>query len=146
MRSEFSIPSAKFAPLMVLHATWGLLQNLAGIVTLAVVGRGARRHWFRAAYITEWPYTSGLSLGAFIFVPKNCSASLYVHEYGHTIQSLMLGPVYLLAIGLPSLVWARSPYLCRRRTERGTSYYSFWPERWANHLGERVTGNPAPRY
>jgi len=27
-----------------------------------------------------------------------------VHEYGHTIQSIILGPLYLLIIGIPSSI------------------------------------------
>ena len=100
----------------------------------------------RSAVVTEWAHDAGLSLGAFIFVPEGCPAELVVHEYGHTAQSLLLGPLYLPVIGLPSLVWAELPTLRRYRARRGVSYYSFWPERWANRLGERVTGESAPSW
>lgn len=33
---------------------------------------------------------------------EELSNQLLVHEYGHTIQSLMLGPLYLAIIGIPS--------------------------------------------
>lgn len=129
----------------LIQATWGLLQNVAGLVVLLVLGRGRRRYRFRAALVTEWALAGGLSLGAFIFVPKGCPRSLIVHEYGHTVQSLILGPLYLPIIGLPSMLWANLPACRNWRRTRGISYYSFFPERWANALGERVCGEPAPR-
>ena len=63
-----------------------------------------------------------------------------VHEYGHTIQSVLLGPLFLPVIGLPSLLWANLPACARYRRNRGISYYSFYTEAWANRLGEWVTG------
>lgn len=52
----------------------------------------------------------------------------------------MLGPLYLLVIGLPSLIWAGLPAFERFRVRKGYSYYRLFPERWANLLARRVTG------
>lgn len=48
-----------------------------------------------------------MSLGLFIFM----FGGRYIgdeetlkHEYGHSIQSKILGPLYLIVIGLPSLM------------------------------------------
>ena len=59
----------------------------------------------------------GISLGRFIILPwkYRYNSSSYVrdtisHEYGHTRQSLYLGWLYLVVVGLPSLLWAwRTP-------------------------------------
>ena len=58
-----------------------------------------------------------------------------VHEYGHTIQSIILGPLYLLIIGIPSSIWA----MTFNNKGNTISYYSFYTEKWANVLGEKVT-------
>ena len=58
-----------------------------------------------------------------------------MHEYGHCVQSLMLGPLYLIAVGVPSYRWANLPALRKMRRETGRSYYSVYPENWANRLG-----------
>ena len=71
---------------------------------------------------------------------EELSARLLVHEYGHTIQSLMLGPLYLIVIGIPSTLWGFLPNLNRKRKEEQISYFSFFTEKWANILGEKVTG------
>ena len=68
---------------------------------------------------------------------------LLVHEYGHTIQSLMLGPLYLVVIGLPSALWLNTPSFARKRRREHASYYAFYTERWANRLGERALGEPS---
>ena len=78
-----------------------------------------------------------------IDVRASVDRPLLVHEYGHTIQSLVLGPLYLVIIGLPSVVWMNVPALSRWRARTGTSYYAFYTERWANTLGERVLGEPS---
>ena len=74
---------------------------------------------------------------------QSVDESLLVHEYGHTIQSLILGPMYLPTIGLPSVIWLNFPGFKHWRRRTGTSYYSFFTERSANHLAERVLNRPA---
>lgn len=69
------------------------------------------------------------------------SKMLMVHEYGHTIQSLVFGPFYLLAIGIPSIGWSFWPTFVKKRERERISYFSAYPERWANQLGEKVTGD-----
>ena len=62
-----------------------------------------------------------------------------MHEYGHSIQSLILGPLYLIIIGIPSTLWGFLPSLSAKRKKHHISYFIFYTERWANLLGERVT-------
>lgn len=64
---------------------------------------------------------------------------LLVHEYGHTIQSLILGAIYLIVIGIPSTLWGFIPKLSKKRKDKQISYFSFFTEHWANRLGEKVT-------
>ena len=76
---------------------------------------------------------------------ESVSRFLLEHEYGHTIQSLILGPMYLLLVGLPSLLWNRLPYFERHRKKSGRSYYSAVFERTANSLGEKAAKKPGQR-
>lgn len=119
--------------------TWGFPQTIAGAV-VRLFAKGSSAAKFRTALVYEWSLESGLSLGPFVFVPVRCSQQLLVHEYGHTIQSLLLGPLYVPLVVVPSLVWAGLPWLHRWRKARHISYYALPIERWANWLGERVTG------
>ena len=86
-----------------------------------------------------------VSLGMFIFVGTHKDTSrerareIASHEYGHTLQSLLLGPLYLIAVGAPSFIWCR--HYGKHRGEyaaRGISYYSRYPEKQATALGLRA--------
>ena len=139
----------------VLQWTWGFLQNAAGGLLALVLRRGPKERFF-GAIVTRWRLGGSLSLGMFLFLGqcapkgappalvKECERRVLVHEYGHSIQSLLLGPLYLPLIGLPSLLWANLPVFRKLRKKRGISYYSVYPESWANRLGARATNLPAP--
>jgi len=43
------------------------------------------------------------------------SNMLLVHEYGHTIQSLFFGSLYLLLVGAPSIMWSFLPVYVKKR-------------------------------
>ena len=128
----------------LIQCTWGFLQTLAGAAVYAVHA-GCRRTWFRCARVTFWHLDSGLSLGGFLFLPES-RPELLVHEYGHTVQSLLLGPLFLPVVGLPSIFWAGLPSMVRLRRERHISYYAKFPEHWANRLGARMTGEQPPEW
>ena len=140
---------------VLLQWTWGLLQNIAGAL-LTLLLPDAERFRYRSAVVTRWSNRGSMALGMFLFLGTGNSVfrneelrqsiedRILVHEYGHTIQSIILGPLYLPVIGLPSLLWATVPYFQRLRRTKKISYYSMYQEKWANHLGARVTKLPAP--
>lgn len=72
-----------------------------------------------------------VTLGDHIFLSPRVSDSTILHEYGHTRQSLMLGPLYLIVIGIPSIIWAA----IHKKVAPGKSYYWLYTEKWANKLG-----------
>lgn len=138
----------------VWQCTWGILQTVLGLIVF-LLHIGDKHYFYHGAVITEWKGKSSVSLGLFVFVTKEpyfyeklkdeytmeeLSARLLVHEYGHTIQSLILGPLYLIVIGIPSTLWGFLPYYNKKRKDEGLSYFSFFTEKWANTLGEKVTG------
>lgn len=127
----------------ILQWTWGIIQNVVGFCVFLANFR--RRHFrYNSAVVTVWRSRRGsMGLGMFIFISENAMTDkrrefTLMHEYGHTLQSIVLGPLFLPVIGAPSLLWAGLPVFRRFRERRGTSYYGFYPERWANFLGERA--------
>lgn len=123
--------------------TWGILQTLIGAL-LYLINRKNPHFKYHGAIATVWHGHSGsVSLGMFVFLEINHEKAetpqeqkLLRHEYGHTIQSLILGPLYLLIIGLPSLIWAGC--FNKYRAKRSVSYDRFYPEHWANRLGAKI--------
>lgn len=104
---------------------WCFPQMLLGFV----ISRILKLEKNNDVYIWEH---NGLSLGEFIFVRKNVSEEYIRHEKGHTKQSYILGWLYLIVIGVPSLIW--NTCFERYRTKNNVSYYSFYTEKWADKL------------
>jgi hypothetical protein len=134
------------------QAIWGFPQTALGC---AVCLAHRRRPHFRyqGAIVTSWDNAKGMSLGPFIFLNGPHSAAdaaifeemvdtdLLAHEYGHCVQSLILGPLYLPLVGIPSVLWSNVPRFERYRRKKQVSYYDFLPERSATRLGNRVLKN-----
>lgn len=74
----------------------------------------------------------GVSLGNYIFLDNRYNQNTLMHEYGHSIQSIYLGPLYLIVVGLPSITMN---ILTRLKVLSAESYYKRWPENWADKLG-----------
>jgi len=141
---------------LLVQCTWGLLQTAAGAAVFLWY-RKYPHSFCHGAVVTVYPLYSSLSLGPFIFLsdkpPRDRSGQvpreeipqrLLVHEYGHTVQSLILGPLYLPLVGLPSALWARLPS-CQRKWRGNVSYFSFFTEKTANSLGELAVKEPSMR-
>lgn len=123
----------------LLLTLWQLPQNLLGAIIWFVcqVNKRTTQHW-NGRLIVEWGLNSGLSLGYFIFVRSANAEKTVKHEYGHTKQSLLLGWLYLIIIGLPSIIWAGC--FGNYRAKHRVSYYAFYTESWADKLGGVVRG------
>ena len=76
---------------------------------------------------------SAMSLGDYLFVNPMSSQKSIQHECGHSKQSDILGPLYLIVIGIPSLLHNIIHYLCSKIGIKW-NYYSFYTESWANKL------------
>lgn len=126
-----------------LRILWEFPQSLLGFILFQVYSVGC--HCMEAPYgdvriLYSERMRGGISLGRFIILPwkYRYNSSAYVrdtigHEYGHTRQSLYLGWLYLIVIGLPSLLWAWAHSTFKRLRE--VDYYSFYTERWADDIG-----------
>ena len=62
---------------------------------------------------------------------------LYLHEYGHTIQSQLTGFAYLFAIGLPSLISCMNSTTIVGDNYDASTHDYFYTETWANRIASR---------
>ena len=113
----------------ILLSIWQLPQTIIGLLMLPFMKNKklvADRH-FNLCWESE-SMSGGISLGPFAYVSELSSyeESISHEEDGHTVQSKILGPLYLLVVGLPSIIWAMS-YDYKKQC-----YYSFYTESWAN--------------
>ena len=88
--------------------TWELPQTILAVLLLVFSRSVKSGKTQRSGVIYRgWTLsTASFSLGHFIFIGYESGSSDYAlrHEYGHSIQSLYLGPLYLLVVALPTLV------------------------------------------
>jgi len=121
--------------------TWGLLPNIAGFLYYLVLRRKYETGRYRHAFVVYIPKENfgGMSMGVFILIGTKLQPDVYhdilIHEYGHTIQVLILGPLAAILSGLPSSLWGNFPPLVRYRKKRNISYYWLFCEGWANLWG-----------
>ncbi len=117
----------------VLLYLWQLPQNLVGLLLVHILKPEDSYTFNRARLYYATRMRGGISLGRYIIVAasvKDYTGRTEWHEYGHSRQSMFLGPLYLLVVGLPSLLWAAV-----WQPGHGSSYYDFYTEAWADKLG-----------
>lgn len=128
--------------LSIIFLIWELPQNILGAlwsVILYLFGFTYSKDNGEDVEIYSTLQHGALSLGLFRFyaIHYDNSTANYVelcrkHEHGHQIQSRYLGPLYLIVIGIPSIVWAG---LHRTKWLREKDYFWFYTEKWADKLG-----------
>lgn len=122
----------------VLHYLWQLPQNICGLVYKAILNKKCNLHSESENFKCYLKDSRGsVTLGKYIFVyreSRNLEESI-LHEKGHVVQSLRLGPLYLLVIGLPSLLhcWYNDFVDCCW-TDGKYHYEHFYTEDWAEDL------------
>lgn len=124
----------------ILNWIWQLPQNLCGLV-YKYISKNNRKERIEntainklgvEAYVKTSP--GSISLGKYIFISERNkdNRNTIFHEIGHSKQSRILGPLYLIVIGIPSITWATLhsyiPYLWKY------DYYSFPTEKSADKL------------
>ena len=121
--------------------TWGLPQTLIGFV-LYCIHRKRPHFVYHGCIVTRWQIPGSLGVGMFLFVNDahyRRDPQVLIHEFGHSVQSVILGPLFLLIMGIPSFLWCNLPPCKKLRKEKGVSYYRFYSESNANFLGSLVS-------
>lgn len=119
---------------------WQLPQHLLAILYIGYLvmmckdlGVDSR---YKQAIVIPCVMRGAVTLGCYVFVGLNSEYRKTVkHELGHTIQSKILGPLYLIVIGIPSIT-----YCSLRRifpSLRKKNYYDFYTEKLANYLSKK---------
>ena len=123
----------------ILLYIWQLPQNLLGLIMmLFMIPYTSKEKYKGITYVVSKKMPSGISLGNYVILSesykdKKINHKTWNHEWGHTRDSRMFGPLYLIAIGLPSLIWAWMYGSIIPRTYNG--YYKFYTEKRADRLG-----------
>jgi len=129
----------------VVQWTWGLPVNIVGGIAYLICTKILKRKHSKFGYanIVYLPWNAGgLSMGLFIFMKDNhknkeWTYNTRIHEYGHTWQCLLLGPLYYIVIAIPSVIWCNC--FAKYREKNNVSYYKLYCESWANCWGQKAT-------
>ncbi len=120
--------------------TYELPQTVVGLgfnLGHNIVGNVRDVEFYREATMVETRSKNwgGVTLGSYITVQSGTDTrdKLFMHEYGHVQQSKILGPLYLFAIGIPSIGNSAGWWGVDDHRE-------FWTERWADNLAKKNFG------
>ena len=124
----------------ILLYLWQLPQNLLGLLVILVTGARYNDIDYRIEnnYWLSRKYNFGISLGNYIIFGGIVGVQDVKHEQGHCKQSLYLGWLYLIVVGVPSIVrniWDRVAHKGWSHHEKDAWYYGHYPEDWADKLG-----------
>jgi hypothetical protein len=128
--------------LLIMRCIWELPQNIVGIIVWLIIRHKITRVEIIHKRLFFQTHNFGISLGSFVFWSNSNDAIVSIapknkeHEYGHTIQSLIFGPLYLILVGIPSIsrvVYSSIYY--RLNKIKWANYYNGYPENWADKLG-----------
>lgn len=111
-----------------------IIQNTIGWIEFKIKGLKVN-HRFKDSNIVYIDYFDSHVLGKWIFINLNTDdSSIIRHEYGHRIQSYILGPLYMLVIYLPSYIHYKIYSLFN---DEWDEYYSFYTESSADYLSRK---------
>lgn len=132
--------------LRILSEIWQLPQHIIAYIIMLVNCKSVKPMINKDGilyYLVDHLFDCGVSLGNYIFLDSdgNYNYIMVRHERGHQIQSLILGPLYLIIIGLPSIIGNiinRIKYKYFKKYYNPDSYYKQPWEAWADKLGRVV--------
>jgi len=118
---------------------WQLPQHLLALVIKLIVKPENKEIYKNVTIYKMYNYKFAISLGNYIFINsgRKDEEILKAHEYGHSIQSLILGPLYLFIVGVPSItqnILSTITYIFGYK-KMYSNYYNRFPENWADKLG-----------
>ena len=123
----------------VLLWLWQLPQHLLALLVILFT-RASRMSAEGTTYWSTYRkrFYWAVSLGNYILVSGFTTKNMLMHEHGHQLQSMYLGPLYLVLIGLPSFTFNIADRLFHKKwadSRRAQWDYSLPWEAWADKLG-----------
>ena len=130
-----------------LACTWGIIMTFAGLLVSGVL-KAVKfitkdkikiifkpYHWIYSISVGP-DYWGGCELGLCFLRDQKSRGSLDTHEFGHTFQNCLLGPLFLFVVAIPSAArwWARE--LNKDPNKKFAPYDSAWFEDAATQCGE----------
>lgn len=127
----------------ILSWTWGIIMSLIGAIGAlyhVCRGRKIQRHggcfWIETG--KNW---GGVNLGMFFFYQEGADESGKNHEYGHSLQNCIWGPLFPFVIAIPSAIrYHYRRQLIKKGEKPTTDYDDVWFEGQATDWGTKTVG------
>ncbi len=110
---------------------WQLPQNILAIILMALFMKRADEDGLCQLKTMKEGWTA-ISLGWYILYMGDITTKGIKHEQGHQKQSMYLGWLYLVVVGIPSFFLAVYKRLLKKSD---IWYHRNYPENWADKLG-----------
>ncbi|MGB4268796.1 MAG: RHS repeat-associated core domain-containing protein, partial [Spirochaetota bacterium] len=122
---------------LALRLTWNLPNELMGLAAgygAIQIGGAITEMWENVQMVKlNSFFESAFTIGSKVIGDKGFLSEMdkRKHEQGHYYQSLLLGPLYMGVIGIPSVThnWIWNLY------GKSWEYYDFYTEKWADRWG-----------
>lgn len=122
----------------LLNLTWGLLLNVVGFILMIILIPWTKIRFWHGTFFVEfksWDFGAGFTIGMFIFTCELPGNSLLDHEFGHTVQNAILGPLTLLLVSIPSMIRFWWIDIRERKGKPVPEYDKIWFEGNATYIG-----------
>lgn len=133
----------------ILAHTWGLLMTLIGyLITLVLLivnlilklcekePLPLNKHYW-VYYFNIGKSWGGMEMGTMFLTDRNDHSSTKKHEFGHTFQNCLLGPLFPFLVAIPSATryWIQEIRWRKGKGSLNKPYDSIWFEGSATDLG-----------
>lgn len=127
----------------ILNLTWGLPLTFVGaLVALAMIvsGHKPKKH-AGCIYFNVGKNWGGLELGLFFLVDEVDYLQTKDHEFGHSLQNCIWGPLMIFVICIPSAIryWWRQLHYYKHGKVPSTEYDDIWFEKQASEWGQKYS-------
>ncbi len=119
----------------IIDYIWCQPQTIVGYILYKYITKNiVKKEIYKNTIAIEHNKRFGVSLGKYIFYSTYSSnkENTKKHEYGHYLQNKMYGPLYLIIVGIPSVI---TNLLSKKYKYIKDTYYTRWPENNADKLG-----------
>ena len=105
-----SAPALRTASYWALSCTWGIIATAAGgVQALVCLKNGLEPKFFHGNIYFENVREKGSNnLGPFFFLGEDAEYYTPYHEAGHGMQNILMGPLYVVVVGISSELWYRN--------------------------------------
>lgn len=122
--------------------TWGIIMTLIGACVAAVcsaMGYKAQKHAGAIYYEVGKKPWGGICLGQYFFCSPGATKHTKDHEFGHSLQNCIWGPLFPFVIAIPSFVRCQKfNSNIRKGIPNEEDYYAIWFEGQASEWGEKM--------